>query len=65
MKIKELLNKKGKWTQNWFAIDAFGNRVSSTSLKAIKWCLMGAVSKCYKKSQKQKKLSSKLRINLG
>lgn len=48
MKIFELFSNSPKtWTQNNFAQDSAGRGVASTDDKAISWCLMGAIIKCY------------------
>lgn len=50
MKVKELLCSEDKWTQCTYAIDAAGRCTSETSASAVKWCLVGAVMRCYNAS---------------
>lgn len=47
MKIKELLSDETKWCKNDAAKDKNGNAVIPTSNDACKWCLVGAIDKCY------------------
>ena len=47
MKVKELLNYKGKWTKGEYVRDKNGNKCLVLSKEAVKWCLVGAISKCY------------------
>lgn len=48
MKAYELLANPENWTKGNFAKDANNNRVSIDSPSAVKWCLDGALMKCYK-----------------
>lgn len=50
MKVKELLADPNAWTQGAMARGADGGAVTpvgSSSVPACKWCLLGAVAKCY------------------
>lgn len=47
IKLWELLSKPGAWTQGVAARDAQGECVTSTSAKAVSWCLVGAISYLY------------------
>lgn len=47
MKVKELLCSKDKWTQGIMASDANEDPVLARSGTATKWCLLGAVVRCY------------------
>ncbi|PYQ25648.1 MAG: hypothetical protein DMF56_27015 [Acidobacteria bacterium] len=47
MKISELLTDASKWTQRTYARDEFGDDVAATDPKAVSWCLVGALVKCY------------------
>ena len=47
MKISELLTSKDKWTQGPEAEDRYGRPVYHDSPRAVCWCLMGALMKCY------------------
>lgn len=48
MKIYELLDSPEKWCQHYSSLDADGNLIRSTSTVAVKWCLIGAIHKCYR-----------------
>lgn len=47
MKIRELLTDKNKWIKHNDAVDIKGRVVASKSSEAIRWCLFGAIQKCY------------------
>lgn len=47
MKIKELLNKKSKWTKGAFARTDRYTQVAIDSPLAIRYCLSGAIQRCY------------------
>ncbi len=47
MKAWELLDSPAKWTQNFIARDNNGTPVESGSPLACRWCVMGAISRCY------------------
>ena len=47
MKVKELLTDESKWLQHRYAINADGKDVNACSNAAVKWCLVGAMIKCY------------------
>lgn len=47
MKMKELLSDGSKWTQGASARDATGRDCSPLSPDAARWCLHGAVIRCY------------------
>ncbi len=47
MKVSELLMDDSKWCQGAYAIDAKGNAVGEDSDDVCRWCLMGAIYKCY------------------
>ena len=46
-KVRELLIDESKWHKGNFAIDSEGLEVSPNDKNACKWCLMGAIKKCY------------------
>lgn len=46
MKMCELLNRE-TWTQGVYARDADGKQVSVNSTMAVKFCLIGALVRCY------------------
>lgn len=45
MKAWELVRKG--WCQGVFAMDADNNKVLSTDPFAVKWCILGAIFRCY------------------
>lgn len=47
MKIKELFSNESKWCQRCYARDKNGLRAYPRSNKAVCWCLLGAIKKCY------------------
>ncbi len=47
MKAYELLNSPEKWTQGAYARDKYNETISSESPAAVKWCVHGAITKCY------------------
>ncbi len=47
MKVRELLSDPSRWTQGTFARNRNGIPTSSNAPDACKWCLLGAIRKCY------------------
>lgn len=47
MTIEELLSDKSRWTTRCCARDTNDNFVDMDAPTACKWCLIGAVYKCY------------------
>jgi hypothetical protein len=47
MKAYELLSDRSKWTQNYAARDKDNKNVSPHDSSAVKFCLIGALRKCY------------------
>ena len=47
MKVKELLTDESKWIKEWFAMSERGRYVPPNSRLACKWCLRGAIRRCY------------------
>lgn len=47
MKAYELLANPDSWIKNSFAKDKNGKRTTPSNPSAVKWCIVGAVSKCY------------------
>lgn len=47
MKVHELLNDKSKWIKNDLAVNNKNQSVDYNSVDACKWCVMGAILKCY------------------
>ena len=46
MKVKDFLTED-KWIQKFGAINSEGVWVSANDESAVKWCLIGAIYKCY------------------
>ena len=49
MKVKELFSDRSNWTQGAFARDDKNKSIGFDSPLASKWCLAGAIFKCYQK----------------
>jgi len=64
MKVKELLNEN-TWTKGWYARDAQGNDVNYSSDNAVKWCLVGAIGKCYQDWEVKEAIFKKVVSVLG
>lgn len=47
MKVKELLADKNRWTQNVYARDAFDTSCGPLEERAICFCIIGAIKRCY------------------
>jgi len=47
MKVSELLSDRSKWTQEVCARDKHGDPIDFHDPLACKWCLLGAVYRCY------------------
>lgn len=47
MKLIELFNKPEKWNKSWFALDVNGEECSPYSEKAVSYCIIGGIKKCY------------------
>lgn len=64
-KIHELFSDRSKWTQGYFAKDAFGVNTISCSSRACSWCLQGAINKCYRDTDIKFEVREKIRNILG
>jgi hypothetical protein len=47
MKVRDLLSDESKWCKGPTAVDKEGNPTFPLSSTACKWCLAGAIAKCY------------------
>lgn len=47
MKVSQLLTDASKWTQRRAAIDADGDSVNVQDVAACRFCLSGAIRRCY------------------
>ena len=48
MKVKELLSDESKWVQGNFAVNSQGHYAPSSSDEACRWCIGGAILRCYR-----------------
>jgi hypothetical protein len=64
MKMMELLNRKTKWTRHSFAETKTGKATTTANKSATKWCLYGALLKCYPTQKRAMKVSQKLNLAL-
>ena len=60
MKAYQLLEKPDSWTQVFFARDKNGEDVDLDSPQACKWCLMGAINRCYKYCETREKVTTQI-----
>lgn len=65
MKVQELLSDESKWTQHVFAKNSQGVPTDSTSPFACRWCLIGAVNRCYPTAEERRLVLVKLNSALG
>lgn len=47
MKLQELFKKRGSWIKGAYAKDKNGIQVSPNASKAVSFCLMAGMGKCY------------------
>jgi hypothetical protein len=47
MKVAELLSDESKWTTRFLARDVNNNSCHFNEIYACKWCMLGAILKCY------------------
>ena len=64
MKVSELLDSPEKWTQQAGARDRHEAAASYDSVRAVKWCLSGALCKCYPIGAPRKRAIAKLKLSL-
>ncbi len=50
MKVSDLLTDESKWCKGWFAKDIEGKACYTNDKKAVRFCLTGAMIKCYGES---------------
>lgn len=67
MKVRELLSDPARWTTDRFAKDAAGYGVDPKDGRAVCWCLIGALEKCYGTTYgpEYDKLSEAIRQKVG
>lgn len=64
MMLKDFLTKD-KWCQWSFALDDQGELVLETHPRACKWCLVGAIHKCYQYPETKCMVVEKLSSLIG
>ena len=47
MKVKDLLTDESKWVKGAYARTAEGRRAGSCESDAVRFCLLGAITRCY------------------
>lgn len=47
MKIRQLLKTRKQWTRGEESRDKYGHPVDPHDRRAVRWCLFGAMLKCY------------------
>lgn len=63
MKVRKLLSKPESWVKGWLAMDKEDKPSLSDDACTTKWCLLGAVFRCYqghKRHTVQRKLTALL-----
>ncbi len=61
MKVKELLADPARWTRGMFARRADNEPVASQSDEACKWCLLGAIRRCYVEGEEYARAHTQLK----
>ena len=68
MKVKDLLTSHHRWTRNTFARDNKGLTVDYSDKHAVRFCLLGGISRVYKTSKEiqavKERVRSYLRFNV-
>jgi hypothetical protein len=57
MKVHELLSDPARWTKGVYARDANNRFVTANDTAACKWCVAGAIIKCYGYEEENRKLN--------
>lgn len=65
MKIKELLSDKSKWIQHTYAVEIIGGHVNPHSDKAVAFCLLGALARCYGGSNEYMEVKARIVKKVG
>ena len=65
MKIWQLLDSPDKWTQGAVARDSQNKSVNWHSATAYKWCVIGAISKCYGQGEEHQQTYEKIQDYLA
>lgn len=53
MTVRELLSDPERWTKGAWALNQAGAEVNAISSDAKCWCLVGAISRCYRTDDEQ------------
>ena len=61
MKIKELFSSHHRWTKNALAKNNSGERTDPLDSDAVRFCLLGAVEKCYPSESKRVNICEKIK----
>lgn len=64
MKIKELFNDDSKWCKDALATNIDNDIVDPNSPTATRWCLAGAIFKCYP-PERRNEIEQRIRIRIG
>lgn len=64
MKVKDLLSSHHKWCRDTYAMTADGVSCRGTASDAVRFCLLGAVEKCYEPEQVES-VYQKIKKELG
>ncbi len=60
MLVSDLLASEADWIKGPMAVDANGVLCGPTNLKACRWCLLGAICKCYPTLDGRREAAAKL-----
>ena len=60
MTVAELLEKPENWCRKYYAEDANGIRTKPENQSAVRWCVIGAIRKCYFGQTQQIEAETKL-----
>ena len=64
IKVRNLLTRESKWCQGAYAQTKKGKDVLYNHSKAVRWCLWGAMKKCYGTGEEFKKIYEKVNFHL-
>src|SRR5574337_1253637 len=54
LKVIDILTSPSKWCKGYFAKDKRGIKISERDEKAVRFCLVGAIHKCYEDDKSRK-----------
>lgn len=61
MKVSDLLVDESKWVQNTAAVDQDGQSCSPHAKTAAKFCLLGAIDRCYSEPERYYEIRKKVK----